>query len=166
MFFTNQWLLIRAEKKVERKRTFLVFGNSLKELRLPTKTFFKIKEHKLFQAVVITAIVLSALIIGVSTFEVAHSYTTIFEVIDNRQEAHSLGISLCLNGPAPGMVLHTRTNTISLLAGRSKMPVDQAEAMRAEWVDIDPSIAKEFAVVGQGDGDYSFSWPVIVLKGG
>jgi len=82
VFFTNQWLLIRAEKKVERKRTFLVLGNSLKELRLPTKTFFKIKEHKLFQAVVITAIVLSALVIGASTFEVAHSYTTIFEVID------------------------------------------------------------------------------------
>ena len=31
---------------------------------------------------VIAAIVLSALVIGVSTFEVAQSYTTIFEVID------------------------------------------------------------------------------------
>ena len=57
-------------------------GNFLRELRLPTKTFYRIKEHKLFQAVVITAIVLSALVIGVSTFEVAHSYKTIFEIID------------------------------------------------------------------------------------
>jgi len=49
---------------------------------------------------------------------------------------------------------------------RSKMPVDEVEAMRAEWADVDQSIAKEFAVVDPGDGDYSFSWPVIVLKGG
>ena len=49
---------------------------------------------------------------------------------------------------------------------RSKMPVDEAEAMRAEWADVDESIASEFAVVDPGDGDYSFSWPVIVLKGG
>jgi len=58
------------------------FWNSFIGSRLPTKIFFKIKEHKLFQAVVIAAIVLSALVIGVSTFEVSSSYKTIFQIID------------------------------------------------------------------------------------
>ena len=51
-------------------------------MSLSTKTFYSIKEHKLFQSVVIVAIILSAFVIGVSTFEEAHSYSAIFEIID------------------------------------------------------------------------------------
>jgi SAM-dependent methyltransferase len=46
---------------------------------------------------------------------------------------------------------------------RSKMPVAEAEAMRAEWAEADEGVAGEFLVRDPGDGDFSFSWPVIVL---
>lgn len=49
---------------------------------MPTNAFFKIKEHKIFQTVVIVAIILSAFVIGVSTFEKAEAYGSIFEIID------------------------------------------------------------------------------------
>ena len=61
---------------------FLLFEHVLKDLDLSTQTFFKIKEHRLFQGVVIAAIILSAFVIGVSTFEAASSYRAIFEIID------------------------------------------------------------------------------------
>lgn len=54
----------------------------MKELIVSTHTFFKIKEHKVFQAVVIVAIILSAFVIGVSTFEAAQTYGFIFEFFD------------------------------------------------------------------------------------
>ena len=48
----------------------------------------------------------------------------------NGQEALSLGISLCLNGPAPfGGVLSTPTNVICLLSGWSRMLVDGYESV-------------------------------------
>ena len=49
---------------------------------MPTNAFFKIKEHRAFQAVVIVAIILSAFVIGASTFEEAQPYGFIFESID------------------------------------------------------------------------------------
>ena len=49
---------------------------------MPTNAFFKIKEHKIFHTVVIVAIILSAFVIGVSTFEKAEAYGSIFEIID------------------------------------------------------------------------------------
>jgi hypothetical protein len=48
---------------------------------------------------------------------------------------------------------------------RSKTPVDEVEAIRAEWADIDEDIARGYSVRDLGDGDFSFSWPVIVLRG-
>ena len=48
---------------------------------------------------------------------------------------------------------------------RSKTPVGEVAALRAEWAGVDAGIAGEYSVVALGDGDYSFSWPVIVLKG-
>ncbi len=48
---------------------------------------------------------------------------------------------------------------------RSKTPADEVEAMRAEWADVNEDIAREYSVRDLGDGDFSFSWPVIVLRG-
>ena len=49
---------------------------------------------------------------------------------------------------------------------RSKTPAEEVEAMRAEWADIDADIAREYSVQSLDDGEYSFSWPVIVLRAG
>ena len=37
--------------------------------------------------------------------------------------------------------------------------------MRAEWAEIDQGVAREYRVQDLGGGDFSFSWPVIVLRG-
>jgi voltage-gated sodium channel len=44
--------------------------------------FHKIKEHKLFQLIVIVAIILSALIVGASTFNLSPTLVTLFEIGD------------------------------------------------------------------------------------
>ena len=36
--------------------------------------------------------------------------------------------------------------------------------MRAAWTEIDGGVAREHLVLDLGDGDFSFSWPVIVLR--
>ena len=36
--------------------------------------------------------------------------------------------------------------------------------MRAAWAEIDEEVARDYLVRGLGDGDFSFSWPVIVLR--
>jgi hypothetical protein len=48
---------------------------------------------------------------------------------------------------------------------RSNTPGEEIEAMRIEWKNIDEKISAEYSVKDYGNGDYSFSWPVIVLKG-
>ena len=52
------------------------------KLNFFNKIFYEIKEHKLFQTVVIVAIILSAFVIGASTFEEAESYGSIFKIFD------------------------------------------------------------------------------------
>ena len=47
---------------------------------------------------------------------------------------------------------------------RSKTPEKEVEAMRAVWAEIDGGVAREYLVRDLGDGDFSFSWPVIVLS--
>tara|TARA_B100000686_G_C16784322_1_gene974131 strand:+ start:529 stop:1236 length:708 start_codon:yes stop_codon:yes gene_type:complete len=44
--------------------------------------FYKIKEHKLFQNVVIFVIILSAFLVGASTFDVSDTVISIFKIID------------------------------------------------------------------------------------
>ena len=48
---------------------------------------------------------------------------------------------------------------------RSNTAEEEIEAMRNEWRNIDEKISVEYSVKDRGNGDYSFSWPVIVLKG-
>tara|TARA_E500000081_G_C6015692_1_gene297815 strand:+ start:37 stop:756 length:720 start_codon:yes stop_codon:yes gene_type:complete len=46
------------------------------------KFFFRIKEHKLFQLIVIGAIILSALMVGASTFDLSPSLITLLQAAD------------------------------------------------------------------------------------
>jgi len=48
---------------------------------------------------------------------------------------------------------------------RSNTAEEEVEAMRNDWRNIDEKISVEYSVKDRGNGDYSFSWPVIVLKG-
>ena len=48
---------------------------------------------------------------------------------------------------------------------RSNTPQEEVQAMRNEWKNIDEKISAEYSVKDCGNGDYSFRWPVIVLKG-
>jgi ubiquinone/menaquinone biosynthesis C-methylase UbiE len=47
---------------------------------------------------------------------------------------------------------------------RSKTPASEVEAMRQEWSVLDDRIATEYSIRSLGAGDFSFSWPVIVLQ--
>ena len=47
---------------------------------------------------------------------------------------------------------------------RSKTPAGEVEAIRAAWAEIDEEVAREYLVRDLDDGDFSFSWPVIVLR--
>ena len=47
-----------------------------------TSAFYRLKEHKLFQSIVIVAIILSAFVIGASTFETTRTYGTVFQIVD------------------------------------------------------------------------------------
>lgn len=44
--------------------------------------FYKIKEHKLFQSIVIIAIIISAFLIGASTFEISETLVSVFLIVD------------------------------------------------------------------------------------
>ena len=48
---------------------------------------------------------------------------------------------------------------------RSNTAEEEVEAMRNDWRNIDEQISVEYSVKDHDNGDYSFSWPVIVLKG-
>ena len=52
------------------------------KIELTKNTFYKIKEHKLFQNIVIFVIILSAFLVGVSTFEISDSLISIFKIMD------------------------------------------------------------------------------------
>ena len=47
---------------------------------------------------------------------------------------------------------------------RSKTPELEVEEMRVAWAEIDGVAAREYLVRDLGGGDFSFSWPVIVLR--
>ena len=51
-------------------------------IELTKNTFYKIKEHKLFQNIVIFVIILSAFLVGASTFEISDSLISIFKIMD------------------------------------------------------------------------------------
>ena len=52
------------------------------KIELTKNTFYKIKEHKLFQNIVIFVIILSAFLVGASTFEISDSLISIFKIMD------------------------------------------------------------------------------------
>ena len=52
------------------------------KINLNRSIFYKIKEHKLFQNIVIFVIILSAFLVGASTFEVSNNIIAIFKIID------------------------------------------------------------------------------------
>ena len=52
------------------------------KIELTKNTFYKIKEHKLFQNIVIFVIILSAFLVGASTFEISNSLISIFKIMD------------------------------------------------------------------------------------
>jgi voltage-gated sodium channel len=45
-------------------------------------TFLKLKEHKLFQSIVIVVIILSAFLVGASTFKISDTLISIFWFVD------------------------------------------------------------------------------------
>ncbi len=47
---------------------------------------------------------------------------------------------------------------------RSETPASEVEEMRAVWAEIDERVAGEYRVKDLGGGEFSFSWPVIVLR--
>ena len=52
------------------------------KIEFTKNTFYKIKEHKLFQNIVIFVIILSAFLVGASTFEISDSLISIFKIMD------------------------------------------------------------------------------------
>ena len=49
---------------------------------LSKDVFYKIKEHKIFQSIVIIAIIISAFLIGASTFEISDTLISLFLITD------------------------------------------------------------------------------------
>ena len=51
-------------------------------ININRNVFYKIKEHKLFQNIVIFVIILSAFLVGASTFKVSSNVIAIFNITD------------------------------------------------------------------------------------
>ena len=49
-------------------------------INFSSNIFFKIREHKLFQNIVILVIILSAFIVGASTFDIGDNIIAIFKI--------------------------------------------------------------------------------------
>jgi len=47
---------------------------------------------------------------------------------------------------------------------RSRTPEREVESMRADWSEIDEGVARAYGIRELAGGDFSFSWPVIVLR--